>query len=51
MHYDAGYYGYAWADAIAAVGHRVRAIARGYLDPDAGTACAAKSMNPATRAT
>ena len=37
MHYDAGYYGYAWADAIAADMATVfEQSPRGYFDPDAG---------------
>jgi thimet oligopeptidase len=37
MHYDAGYYGYAWADAIAADMATVfEQSSRGYFDPDAG---------------
>ena len=37
MHYDAGYYGYAWADAIAADMATVfEHSPRGYFDPDAG---------------
>ncbi len=37
MHYDAGYYGYAWADAIAADMATVfEHSPRGYADPDAG---------------
>jgi Zn-dependent oligopeptidase len=37
MHYDAGYYGYAWADAIAADMATVFERAPGgYFDPEAG---------------
>jgi thimet oligopeptidase len=37
MHYDAGYYGYAWADAIAADMATVfEQSPRGYFDPDPG---------------
>ena len=53
MHYDAGYYGYAWADAIAADMATVfeqspRRLLRPGRRP---AACAPKSMSPATRAT
>jgi thimet oligopeptidase len=37
MHYDAGYYGYAWADAIAAdMGTVFEKAPQGYLDKQAG---------------
>ncbi len=47
MHYDAGYYGYAWADAIAADMATVfEGSPRGYLDPDAGRRLRAEIYEP-----
>jgi len=46
-HYDAGYYGYAWADAIAADMATVfEQSPRGYLDPDAGRRLRAEIYEP-----
>jgi len=47
MHYDAGYYGYAWADAIAADMATVfEHSPRGYFDPDAGRRLRAEIYEP-----
>jgi Zn-dependent oligopeptidase len=47
MHYDAGYYGYAWADAIAADMATVfEQSPRGYFDPDAGHRLRAEIYEP-----
>jgi thimet oligopeptidase len=47
MHYDAGYYGYAWADAIAADMATVFEQSwRGYFDPDAGHRLRAEIYEP-----